>query len=170
MATHLLNITPSLSIQNDITFTKLYQKLPTFSHLRVSGYLCYPHLPTPHKLAPQSNSFDSSISPSNHRGYRCFDLSTRKIIISLHVVFKENVFPFYSMTPENPPLYTFLDDPCSISPTSCYYLMSNPPSNEPNPASPPQIEIENTTPTSLNSPKNEISTPSDPLSPLGTKS
>nr|KYP70709.1 Retrovirus-related Pol polyprotein from transposon TNT 1-94 [Cajanus cajan] len=32
--------------------------------------------------------------PPNHRGYKCFDLSSKKIIISRHVIFDETQFPF----------------------------------------------------------------------------
>ena len=32
--------------------------------------------------------------PLNHRGYRCLVLSTRKIVISCHVTFVKDVFPF----------------------------------------------------------------------------
>ncbi|GJV42362.1 ribonuclease H-like domain-containing protein [Tanacetum coccineum] len=45
---------------------------------------------------------------AQHRGYRCLDLSTNKIIISRHVIFDEDQFPFRSMTPDTPPSYDFL--------------------------------------------------------------
>nr|GFA81940.1 ribonuclease H-like domain-containing protein [Tanacetum cinerariifolium] len=45
---------------------------------------------------------------AQHRGYRCLDLSTNKIIISCHVIFDEDQFPFRSMTPDTPPSYDFL--------------------------------------------------------------
>nr|GEW32253.1 ribonuclease H-like domain-containing protein [Tanacetum cinerariifolium] len=49
--------------------------------------------------------------PALHRGYRCLDLSTNKIIISRHVIFDEDQFPFGSMTPDQPPSYDFLLPP-----------------------------------------------------------
>lgn len=39
MASHLLNITPSTSINNDTPFTKLFHKTPSYSHLRVFNCL-----------------------------------------------------------------------------------------------------------------------------------
>ena len=32
--------------------------------------------------------------PADHRGYRCFDLTTRRVITSRHVIFDEHTFPF----------------------------------------------------------------------------
>jgi histone deacetylase 1/2 len=37
--------------------------------------------------------------PSSHRGYRCLDLSTRRIITLRHVVFDEFTFPFAQENP-----------------------------------------------------------------------
>lgn len=47
--------------------------------------------------------------PSNHKGFHCLDLQTKKIIISRHVTFDESIFPFGSMTPNSSPNYDFLD-------------------------------------------------------------
>ncbi|GJX61370.1 ribonuclease H-like domain-containing protein [Tanacetum coccineum] len=53
--------------------------------------------------------YSLGILPS-HRGYRCLDLNTDKIIfLSRRVTFDESVFPYGSMTPDTPPPYTFLD-------------------------------------------------------------
>lgn len=124
MAAHLINITPSSSINNGIPFSKLYNKPPSFLHLRVFGCLCYPHLHTPHKLAPRSRPCIFLGYPNQHRGFRCFDLETRKIIISRHVVFQENVFPYKAMTPNKAPSYSFLDEQCDINPTSRAFRLS----------------------------------------------
>ena len=86
VATHLFNILPSTSINNEIPFVRLFNKSPSYNHLRVFGCLCYAHLPSPHKLAPRSTPCVFLGYPINHRGYRCLDLSTRKIIPSCHVV------------------------------------------------------------------------------------
>ena len=37
--------------------------------------------------------------PADHRGYRCLDLQTRRVITSRHVVFDETQFPFRSAPP-----------------------------------------------------------------------
>jgi len=92
----LLNRRPSTSINNDIPFHQLYHKMPDYSILRVFGCLCYPNLSatTSHKLAPRSSACVFIGCPSSQKGYRCLDLSTRRVIISPHVVFDEANFPF----------------------------------------------------------------------------
>lgn len=96
MTTYLFNILPSI-ILNGLTPTQvLYHRRPTYNHLRVFGCLCYPLLQssTINKLQPRSMPCVFLGYPTEYRGYKCFDLSTRKITISRHVVFDESQFPF----------------------------------------------------------------------------
>ncbi|CAJ2641560.1 unnamed protein product [Trifolium pratense] len=111
MATYLLNILPNKKLALQTPTTILYQKLPSYSHLKVFGCLCFPLIPstTRNKLQPRSKPCVFLGYPSNHRGYKCLDLSNHKIFISRHVIFDENVFPFSnSHTPESS-CYEFLN-------------------------------------------------------------
>jgi hypothetical protein len=65
------------------------------------GCLCYPNLQatSAHKLAAWSTTCVFLGYPSSHKGYRCLDLSSRRIIISRHVIFDESTFPFTSTDP-----------------------------------------------------------------------
>jgi hypothetical protein len=47
----------------------------------------------PHKLAPRSTWCAFLSYSSDHKGYRCLDLSTNRLIISQRVVFDEDSFP-----------------------------------------------------------------------------
>ncbi|KAL9234053.1 hypothetical protein vseg_008969 [Gypsophila vaccaria] len=111
MATYIHNILPSKA--NDFTSptSSLYHRVPTYTHLRTFGCLCYPHTPstTIHKLAPRATPCVFIGYPSNHRGYKCLDLVSRKVIISRHVTFDESIFPFANPKPTHSPSYTFLD-------------------------------------------------------------
>src|ERR1044072_2740156 len=49
--------------------------------------------------------------PLNQRGYKCFDLKSKKLIISRHVIFDETKFPFTTL--HSPPSYDFLHDDIS---------------------------------------------------------
>ncbi|KAJ9542336.1 hypothetical protein OSB04_028842 [Centaurea solstitialis] len=114
MATYLLNILPSKPLSYASPVRRLYQKEPSYSHLRTFGCLCYPLIPssTIHKLQPRSTSCVFLGYPPNHRGYKCYDLSSHKIIICRHVLFDETQFPFSGVT-KSPLSYDFLDEDSS---------------------------------------------------------
>lgn len=106
MTTYLLNILPGKTINFESPLKMLYQKYPSYSHLRVFGCLCYPIIPstTIHKLQPRSTPCVFLGYPSNHRGYKCLELSSNKIIICRHVLFGETTFPYAKIHTPNPQL------------------------------------------------------------------
>ncbi|WVZ87097.1 hypothetical protein U9M48_033789 [Paspalum notatum var. saurae] len=121
-ATYLLNRRPCLATGTTTPYELLFGHPPDYTHLRVFGCLCYPNLTStaPHKLAPRSIACVFLGYPSSHKGYRCLDPSTGRIIISRHVVFDESVFPF-SHTNTSPPASAFdflLQDTPSVAPPS----------------------------------------------------
>jgi hypothetical protein len=73
----------------------LHGVTPSYEHLRVFGCACYPNLSTvaAHKLAPRSTRCIFLGYSTNHKGYRCLDLTTNNIVVSQHVVFDEADFP-----------------------------------------------------------------------------
>nr|GEX27852.1 ribonuclease H-like domain-containing protein [Tanacetum cinerariifolium] len=91
--------------------------LPAFValHLTIVSYVLLDayatHLYPNHKLEPRATPFLFLGHASNHRGYRCFDLTTNKIIISRHVTFDETIFLYGSSPSTMVPSYTFLDEP-----------------------------------------------------------
>ena len=113
-ATHLINRHPTKTLHHHTPFFALYGAHPSYSHLRVFGCRCYPNLSAtaPHKLAPRSTACVFLGYPQHHKGYRCLDLQSNRIIISRHVVFDESSFPFAEMarTDDVPTNLTFLED------------------------------------------------------------
>ncbi|GJS15736.1 ribonuclease H-like domain-containing protein [Tanacetum coccineum] len=61
---------------------------------------------SPHKLASRATSCIFLRYPVYHKGYRCLDLSSNKIILSKHVTFDEEQFPYSSLTSTNSPSYS----------------------------------------------------------------
>ncbi|XP_074313420.1 uncharacterized protein LOC141648591 [Silene latifolia] len=76
--------------------------------------------------------------PDHHRGYKCYDIKTKKIIICRHVIFDESRFPFSEPTKSDLTTYNFLDD--VISPYVLRHLTQGSttnPTQHDQPASPP---------------------------------
>lgn len=80
VAVHLLNILPSSAVNNHIPFTLLFNKRPSYDHLRVFGCLCFSNLNHSQldKLSPRSTPCLFLGYPSQHRGCRCLDLKTQR--------------------------------------------------------------------------------------------
>lgn len=95
-ATYLLNRRPCKPKQLITPYELLYDSPPDYQHLRVFGCLCFPNMAatSPHKLAPRSAACVFLGYPPDHKGYRCYIPSTRRVIISRHVYFDEQCFPF----------------------------------------------------------------------------
>ena len=111
-ATHLLNILPTKTLELSTPHEALFGSSPTYEHLRVFGCKCYPNLTAtaPHKLAPRSALCVFLGYSAHHKGYRCLDLATNKVIISRHVIFDEAAFPFAEQSPAITPAdLDFLD-------------------------------------------------------------
>ncbi|GJV32308.1 ribonuclease H-like domain-containing protein [Tanacetum coccineum] len=161
-AAYLLNILPSTSINNDIPYTKLFNKPTSYNHLRTFGCLCYPYTFPPHKLAPRTTPSIFLGYPYNHRGYRCLDLNTNKIIISRHVTFDETIFRFGSITLTKPSSYQFLDDNLNTSPIALRLLTTHTSPQQTPPQITPQTNPQ-TTPQST--PSTPLSTPSPQTTP-----
>ena len=110
--THLLNILPTKTLDHFTPHETLFGSSPTYEHLRVFGCKCYPNLTAtaPHKLALRSALCVFLGYSAHHKGYRCLDLATNKVIISRHVIFDEAAFPFTEQSPALTPAdLDFLD-------------------------------------------------------------
>src|SRR6185312_9091757 len=82
----------------------LFGTPPRYDHLRVFGCACYPNISTtaPHKLASRSTRCVFLGYSPDHKGYRCFDLTSRRVLISRHVVFDESDFPYSTSSTPSP--------------------------------------------------------------------
>jgi len=95
-ATVLINILPTKTLGFSTPHHALLGTPPAYGHLRVFGCKCYPNLSATasHKLAPRSTLCVFLGYSTHHKGYRCLDLSSNRVIISRHVIFDETAFPF----------------------------------------------------------------------------
>lgn len=141
VATHIINLLPTKTLKLLTPHEVLYRVPPTYSHLHTFGCLCYPNISisAPHKLAPRSSPCVFLGYPTTHRGYRCLELSTGKVIISRHVTFDELSFPLASSptTSTSPPNFDEDDQPLINLPTAQSHLQ---PCTTPQPAQPTIVE------------------------------
>jgi hypothetical protein len=104
-ATHLINRRPCRATRTLTPHELLLGVPPRYDELHVFGCLCFPNLIAMalHKISPRSTACVFLGYPRDHRGYRCFDLASRRIIMSRHVVFDEGCFPFRAGAAASPP-------------------------------------------------------------------
>ncbi|KAG8488749.1 hypothetical protein CXB51_016615 [Gossypium anomalum] len=101
---YLINRLPSYPLDHASPYEKLFQVPPTYSFLRVFGYMCFPNLRpyNTHKLQFRLTPCTFLGYSPLHKGYRCQDGSGR-VYVSHHVTFNETVFPFKTITSKSVP-------------------------------------------------------------------
>lgn len=97
-AIYLINRLPSASIDNYSPYELLYKHLPVLNELKVFGSLCFVSTLHQHrtKLDPRSRKCLFLGYKFGTKGFICYDLHTREILVSRHVIFHENIFPYFS--------------------------------------------------------------------------
>jgi histone deacetylase 1/2 len=107
-ATYLLNLRPCQTTGVRTLFELLLGTPPSYNSLRVFGCLCFPNQAStiPHKLSARPTPCVPLGYLADHRGYRCLDLRTRRVITSRHVVFNETQFPYHSCNSQPEPTTT----------------------------------------------------------------
>lgn len=127
-STYLVSILPTKTLGNRIPTHALYLRAPSYNHLCVFGCLCFPNVSStsPHKLSPHSSPCVFLGYPTNHRGYRCLELSSNKIIFYRHVVFDESTFHFSNLAQFHKSDYEFLqaEEPSRSLPNQIFPIAS----------------------------------------------
>jgi hypothetical protein len=136
-ATYLLNRLLTKAVAHPTPYFALFGVHPSYDHLRVFGCTCCPNLAStaPHKLSPRSTRCVFLGYSPDHKGYRCLDLASHRVLISRHVVFDESDFPF-SSTPTTS--LTDLDVFLDLNPVSPTIVPPFPTSSS---ASPPRVAL-----------------------------
>jgi hypothetical protein len=90
---YIMNQTPIAVVHGMTPEEKFTCKKPDVSHLRVFGCIAYVHVPDEKrsKLDPKAEKCIFIGYSLEQKGYRCFNLSIRKLQVSRDVVFDEMV-------------------------------------------------------------------------------
>jgi hypothetical protein len=165
-ATYLLNRLPTKAVAHPTPYFALFGIHPSYDHLCVLGCACYPNLAStaPHKLAPRSTRCVFLGYSPDHKGYRCLDLTSHRVLISRHVVFDESDFPFSSTPTASLTELDVFFDPDPVSPIRTGSSTSPPSAALPAPPT-PALPRAASAPSALLSPAQPRAASASPMSP-----
>ncbi|KAA8544767.1 hypothetical protein F0562_019529 [Nyssa sinensis] len=96
----LLNRLPSITLDMDSSYARMYGKVPDYGTFRVFGSQCFPYLGAycRNKLEPKSLPCVFLGYSTKHKGYKCLYPPTGRVYVSRHVVFDESLLPYSKPT------------------------------------------------------------------------
>ena len=110
----ILNATPTSALENMMPYEAWHKEKPNLSMLRVFGCRAYMHVQKQNRcgLEPHTRKCVYSGFENGYKGWKCYDLQTKSIVISRDVIFDETISPGLSIQKEsdkptpntNPPL------------------------------------------------------------------
>jgi len=100
-AVFLINRLPSMVIDFDSPFFRLFKTQPDYSNLHTIGCVCFVHLPPfeRHKLGAQSVQCAFMGYSNSHKGFVCYDVSNHRFRVSRNVMFFDNQCMFHFIPP-----------------------------------------------------------------------
>ncbi|CAL8169979.1 unnamed protein product [Prunus armeniaca] len=109
-AVYILNRSPTKALHNITPFEAYSGRKPGIGHLKVFGSLCYVHVPTERRQKLDAKSVKGVFVgyATCEKGYRVFDPSTKKLILSRDVIFDETKSWNWKETSENSVAVTYI--------------------------------------------------------------
>ncbi|CAM8932740.1 unnamed protein product [Rhodiola kirilowii] len=95
-ATYIINRLPTQLLKGKSPWEMLFNSVPSIDHMRIFGCLCY--ITT---QAHQRDKFDHRALqciflgyPMGQKGYKTYCLTSHQVIVSRHITFREDIFPY----------------------------------------------------------------------------
>lgn len=109
-ATYIINRLPSIVLNSRSPYEVMKGRIIDLSHLRIFGHICFVHIQAAHrdKLEPRATKYVFMGYSSSQKGYKCYNPSTGKIIVSRYVRFDEFT-PYFCKNPDTTGRETFLE-------------------------------------------------------------
>ncbi|KAM1130278.1 hypothetical protein ACFX13_045779 [Malus domestica] len=125
-AIYLINQLPT--VYRSSPWESLFHRPPNYVFLKIFGCACFPWLKpyTSAKLDPKSKACVFLGYSLNHKGYKCLDISTKRLYISKHVLLNESSFPFHHILPLKPATNSPSSSGSSIPSTLTFTFHSSP--------------------------------------------
>ena len=164
-ACYLINRLPTPLLSHKSPYELLHTTPPIYTHLRVFGCLSYVTNLTP------VNKFDVRARrcvflgyPIGQKGYKLYDLTTHKFLISRDVIFHEHIFPYTSPTQATQPVLPLVY-PSTTSTLDPFLTDFSSPHNT-DPSDPISLPLKTTTPdTTITDTTPETTFPSTIITP-----
>lgn len=122
-ATYIINRIPTVATNYKTPFESLHNQSPSHAHFRTIGCLCFASVHPSDKFAPRALKCVFLGYPADQKGYVMYDLSSKHVFVSRHVVFHESIFPFLH---SDPPTTNVPDIDVNMSHDPSLSCLSNP--------------------------------------------
>lgn len=112
-AAHLINRLPVSLLNNQTPFSILHNHPPSYSHLRVLGYLAFASKPLriTDKFTPRGVRCLFIGYPATQKGYKLYNLVSHKTFVSRDVRFREHSMPYKLFATPSAPVPNSLPSP-----------------------------------------------------------
>ena len=131
-AAYLINRTPTKLLGSKTPYEVLFGRKPSYEHIKIFGCLCYAH-----NHSKSRDKFDTRATrciflgyPHGQKGWKVYDLASRRTFVSRDVQFYETMFPFAQMEIDATNSLSQVANP----PVADHYPMQWTPSPDPNQA------------------------------------